>query len=293
MCAAKMGGKLRAVCVVAVVLGALLAAGSGQSAAAGIAAMAPPAPSSPASSPTPPPRTPTPTPRPAPTRTPTPTPAPTPTPTPPPPPTPTPVPPPCDTRVPQATGAGGFLQVPGVAGDATEAPHAGSVVLSRVAPVSMLPPAVGTVPLTEVTLVRPVDGSSPALVRAVASAMHFDCAQVEMGPTRDYLYATFAFHGAQFAAYTPTGAGQPIEQLTLTYDTVDWEYQLRDGSAVATGSGKLGATPNPRGLQAAGVSQGPSWLALLLLVPVAAGLTAVLWLRRRRRGNLRAGSPHL
>jgi type VI protein secretion system component Hcp len=195
--------------------------------------------------------------------------------------------------VPQATRAGGFLQVPGVAGVATEAPHAGSIVLSSVAPASMLPPAVGTVPLTEVTLVRPVDGSSPALVRAVAGAMHFDCAQVEMGPTREYLYATFAFHGAQFAAYTPTGAGQTVEQLTLTYDAVDWEYQLRDGTPVATGSGKLGATPNPRGPQAAGVSQGPSPLALLLLLPVGGGVAGALWLRRRRRGNLPAGSRHL
>jgi type VI protein secretion system component Hcp len=198
--------------------------------------------------------------------------------------------------VPQATGPGGFLQVPGVAGDATEAPHAGSIVLTSVTPPSMLPPAVGTVPLTEVTLVKPVDGSTPALVRAVAGAVHFDCAQVEMGPSREYLYATFAFHGAQFAAYTATGAQQSVELLTLTYDSVDWEYQLRDGTPVATGSGKLGSTPDPQGLQAAAMSQGPPALALLVLLPVLGGVAGgALWLRMRRRrqgGNLGAGSRH-
>jgi hypothetical protein len=154
---------------------------------------------------------------------------------------------------------------------------------------------VGTVPLTEVTLVRPVDGSSPALVRAVASAMHFDCAQIEMGPARDYLYATFAFRDAKLATYAPTGAPQSAEQLTLTYDTVDWEYQLRDGSPVATGIGKLGTTPNPRASQAA-ISPGPPLLALLvpMLAGVSAGVGVPLLLRRgRRRRNPGAGSRHL
>src|SRR5215472_63862 len=165
-----MGGKKRAACVLVVVLGALLTAGSPSA----LAARPTPTPSAPT------PRPPTPTPRP----TGTPTATPTPVFTPPPPPTPTPVPPPCNTRVPQATGSGGFLQVAGVAGDATEAPHAGAVVLTGVSPASMLPPIVGTVPLTQITLVKPVDRSSPGLVRAVAEATHFDCAQVEMGPSR-------------------------------------------------------------------------------------------------------------
>jgi type VI protein secretion system component Hcp len=197
--------------------------------------------------------------------------------------------------VPQATGAGGFLQVAGVAGDATEAPHAGAVVLTGATPASMLPPVVGTVPLTEMTLVKPVDRSSPALVHAVAIAMQFDCARVEMGPSRDYLYATFAFHDAQFATYAPTGTQQSMELLTLTYTTVDWEYQLRDGTPVATGSGALGSTPNPRALQSAALSHAPPALVALLLVPVAAAIAGgVLWLRRRRgRRNLAAGSRHL
>jgi type VI protein secretion system component Hcp len=193
--------------------------------------------------------------------------------------------------VPQATGSGGYLQIAGVTGDATEAPHAGAIILTGVSPSSMLPPAVGTVPLTEVTLVKPVDRSSPALVRAVAGAMRFDCAQVEMGPSRDYLYATYAFHGAQFATYAPTGSQQPAELLTLTYDTVNWEYQLRDGTPVATGSGALGSTPNPRAQQTAAISQGPP-LAVLLLVLAGVGVVGVVvW--RRRRGNLPRGSRHL
>jgi type VI protein secretion system component Hcp len=279
-----MGGKKRAACVLVAVLGALLVAG-------GRPAMA-------ATPPTPV-RTPTPTvrPTPVPTARPTPTVPPTPTPTPLPtaPPTPTPTPAPCDTRVPQATGSGGFLQLAGVAGDATEAPHAGAIILTGVSPASMLPPAVGTVPLTEITLVKPVDRSSPALVRAVAGATHFDCAQVEMGPSREYLYATYAFHSAQFATYAPTGAQQSAELLTLTYDTVDWEYQLRDGTPVATGSGALGSTPNPRAQPAAAMSQATP-LAVVILVLVAVGSVAgVIWLRRRRRhrGNLQSGSRHL
>jgi len=205
------------------------------------------------------------------------------------------VPPPCNTHVPQATGAGGFLQVAGVVGDATEAPHAGAIVLARASPASMLPPVLGTVPLTEMTLVRPVDPSSAALVRAVASATHFDCAVVEMGPARDYLYATFAFHDAQFATYAPSGAGQSMELLTLTYATVDWEYQLRDGTPVATGSGALGSTPSPHVLQASVMWWEPPALALLSMVVVGAcGAGGVLWLRRRRRRrNLPAGSRHL
>lgn len=287
-----MGGKKRAACVLVVALGALVMAG-GSSALA-----APPTPTPTASRTPTPPATPTPTPRPpTPTIRPTATPRPTPTPvfTPPPSPTPTPVPPPCNTRVPQATGAGGFLQLVGVVGDATEAPHAGAIVLSGATPSSMLPPVVGTVPLTEMTLVKVVDRSSPALVRAVAEATHYDCAQVEMGPSRDYFYATFAFHDAQFATYTQTGADQSVEQLTLTYARVDWEYQLRDGTPVASGNGALGSTPNPRGLQAAAMSQQPPALALLLLVVVGVcGAGGALWLRRRRRRrNLPAGSRHL
>jgi type VI protein secretion system component Hcp len=287
-----MGGQKCVACAVVVVFAVLIAARP-PGTTVGAVALAP----SPRLSPTPVPPTATPTPRPptprpTPSRTSSPTPVPTPTPTPPPPATPTPVPPPCDTRVPQATGAGGYLQVPGVPGGATEAPHAGSIVLTSVSPSSMLPPAVGTVPLTEVTLVKPVDSSTPALVRAVAAAMHFDCAQVEMGPTRDYLYATLAFHDAQFAAYNPTGAEQSVEQLTLTYDSVAWEYQLRDGTPVATGSGKLGSTPNPRRLDPTAVSQGSVTLAVLLLLPLGGVAAGILWLRRRR-GNLRAGSRHL
>src|SRR5215831_19801649 len=136
-----MGGKKRAAWALVVVLGALLTAGSSSA----LAARPTPTPTA-----TPTPRPSTPTPRP------TGTPTPTPVFTPPPSPTPTPVPPPCNTRVPQATAAGGFLQVAGVVGDATEAPHAGAIVLTGASPASMLPPVVGTVPLTEMTLVKPV-----------------------------------------------------------------------------------------------------------------------------------------
>jgi type VI protein secretion system component Hcp len=196
--------------------------------------------------------------------------------------------------VPQATGSGGYLQLAGVRGDATEAPHAGAIVLTGVSPTSMLPPAVGTVPLTEVTLVKPLDRSSTALVRAVAGATRFDCAQVEMGPSRESLYATYAFHGAQFATYAPTGSPQSAELLTLTYDTVDWEYQLRDGTPVATGRGALGSTPNPRAQQTAAMSQGPP-LAALLVALAAVGAALLIWRRRRGRrdGNLRPRSRHL
>jgi type VI protein secretion system component Hcp len=262
-----MGGRRRAACVLAIALGALLTCA--------------------ATPPTPTPRaTPTPTARP------TPTPAPTVPPTPPPP------PPPCDTRVPQATRSGGFLQLAGVPGDAKDAAHAGAIVLTGASPDSMLPPAVGTVPLTEMTLVKDVDSSSPALLRAVAGARHFDCAQVEMGPSRDYLYATYAFHDAQFARYAPSGDQQTVELLTLTYGTVDWEYQPRDGSAVVTGSGALGATPNPRGLaQPVAATTGLSLPGFLL--PLGVGLVVIAFLSavisrwRRRRGNPGRGSRHL
>jgi type VI protein secretion system component Hcp len=281
-----MGGKTRAAGVVVAVLGALLAAGAQP-------ALAAPVTPTPVASPT---RTPTPTPTrtPTPRPSPTPTPRPTATPAPTPPPTPTPPPPPCDTRVPQATATGGFLLVQGVAGGATEAPHAGAIVLTTVSPVSMLPPAVGTVPLTEVTLVKQMDSSSPALVRAVAGAMHFDCAQVELGPSRDYLYATYAFHDAQFSTYAPSASQQSVELLTLTYVSVQWEYQLRDGTAVATGSGALGSTPNPPGTQPVAASQEPPLRMLLLALGVGmvvlAGVAA-LW--SRRRGNRPGSSRHL
>lgn len=257
---------------------ALLVTGLGHSAAATARPTVSPTVSSPVPTvrptrtPTPRPRTPTPQPP-----TPTPTPVPTIIPTVPPPP-----PAPCDTRVPQATGAGGFLQVAGVAGYASEPSHTGAIVLTGVSPSSMLPPAVGTVPLTEVTLVKATDRSSQALVQAVASGTHFDCVQVEMGPSREFIYATYAFHDAQFATYAPSGGPQSVEMLTLTYVTVDWEYQLRDGTPVATGTGTLGSTPNPRALQAAGMALGPPLLvAVLLLAGLLAG--AVLWLRRRGR----------
>jgi hypothetical protein len=128
--------------------------------------------------------------------------------------------------------------------------------------------------------------------------MHFDCVQVEMGPSGDYLYATYAFHDAQFGTYTPTGARQSVELLTLTYDTVDWEYQLRDGSPVATGTGKLGSTPNPRPLQGAALAEGPPPLAVFLVILV--GLVVIGYVilllrhregrRRRKRKRLTAGS---
>jgi len=283
-----MGGKRRAACVLVVVLAGLLTAGSAPAAAAPPATPTPTA--IPTRTPTPTPAR-TPTPRPTPTRAATPTPVPTPTPTPVPTAPPTP-PPPCDTKVPQATRAGGFLQVAGVPGNATEAPHAGAIVLTAVSPVSMLPPDLGAGPLTEVTLVKPVDGSSPALVRAVAAAMHFDCAQVEMGPSRDYLYVTYAFHGAQFATYAPSGAQPSVELLTLTYTTVDWEYQLRDGTPVATGSGALGATPSGgHGIQPVAAEPGlPLGLLLIPLGAVALVVAAVAILRWRGRRRRRRGT---
>jgi type VI protein secretion system component Hcp len=239
--------------------------------------------------------TPTPTPRrppaPTPLRTPTPSPTPVATPRPtPPPPTP---PLPCDTGVPQATGAGGFLEVAGVSGAATEPQHAGAIVVRSVQPRSMLPPAVGTVSLTEVELVRPVDGSSQALARAVADGVRFDCAQLEMGPASGYLYATYAFHGAVLSAYSPTGDAQPGgERLRLSYATVDWEYQLRDGSPVATGSGQLGSVPNPPPQQRRGTSPTPLLLAgaALLGGGVGGALWYVTW--ARRRWNRLGGSRH-
>jgi type VI protein secretion system component Hcp len=176
--------------------------------------------------------------------------------------------------------------VAGLVGQATEPQHAGAIVLTSIAPASMLPPTVGTVPLTELTVLRDVDQSSPALVQAMAGGTHFDCVQVEMGPSRWYLYATYAFHDAQFDGYAPTGSTQSIEQLTLSYVTVDWEYQLRDGTSVVTGSGTLGSTPNPRSLAAASVSRAPVTLllAFIALTVLLAGATGGLWrLRRRRR----------
>lgn len=260
-----MGRKRRAVCALVMVLGALLASAA-----------------------TPTPRPPRPTPTPSARPTPTSTPAPTV------PPTPTPRPVPCDTRVPQATRPGGFLQIAGVPGNATDPAHLGAIVLTGVSPVSMLPPAVGTGPLTEVTLVRPMDGSSSALVRAVAGAVHFDCAQVEMGPGGDYLYATYAFHDAQFSSYAPSGEQQTVELLTLTYSTVNWEYQLRDGTPVVTGTGALGSTPDPRGpQQPVTASTGSPLLGLLLSVGVGLVVIALVWAilgRRRRRRQRRRGT---
>jgi len=228
------------------------------------------------------------TPRPTPTRTPTRRPSPTPTPTPPPTPEPTPVvtppPPPCDTRVPQATGATGYLVVAGVAGDVTEPQHAGAILVRGVLPASMLPPALGTVPLTEVDLLRTADRSSSALLRAVSTGTHFDCVQLELGPGQQYLYATYAFHDALFSTYTPTDAG---ERLTLSYISMEWEYQLRDGSPVAAGRGNLGDTPHPRPMRPVGMALGPVMAVMGLLVVAGGTGGGVLgfrwWLRRRRR----------
>jgi type VI protein secretion system component Hcp len=233
--------------------------------------------------------TPSPTPRPTPTRPPTrrPTPTPVPTPTPPPTPEPTPVvlppPPPCDTRVPQATGTAGYLEVAGIAGGVAERQHAGAVLIGSLLPTAMLPPALGTVPLTEVELTRAPDGASAALLRAVSTGTHFDCVQLELGPGGEYLYATYAFHDAIFSTYTPADGG---ERLTLTYVSVDWEYQLRDGSPVAAGRGNLGDTPHPRPMQPAGMARGPVMVVLGLFAVGGATGGAVLgvrWWRRRRR----------
>jgi type VI protein secretion system component Hcp len=236
---------------------------------------------------------PTPTPRPSatPTRRPSPTPSPSAspaaTPTPEPEPSATPAPAPCGTNVPQATGAVGYLEVGGVAGDAVEPQHAGATVISSVRPPSMLPPVVGTIPLTEVELLKAVDRSSPALVEAVAGGTHFDCVRLELGPAQAYLYATYAFHDALFSTYTPAGDGrQPGERLTLSYVSVDWEYQPRDGSPVATGRGRLGETPNPQPMQRVGMARGPLILVAGLLLLGAAGgggLLGYRWLARRRR----------
>ena len=229
-----------------------------------------------------PPPAPTPAPTPRPTVTTTPTSTPTTTPTPDPPPTATPTAGPCNTKVPQATSSGGYLQVAGLTGDVTEPQHAGTIQLTSTSPSTMLPPALGTVPLTNVTLAKRVDGSSQALVQAVARGTRFDCVHVEMGPAGQYLYVTYAFHDAQFAGYGPSGSQQLIEELTLSYVTVDWEYQMRDGTAVATGSGRLGSTPNPHDLRPAGIAQGPMLLVLGLLL-VGGGGGGAFWLRRRAR----------
>ena len=198
-----------------------------------------------------------------------------------------PPPAPCGTKVPQSTGADGYMEAAGLAGDALEPQHAGAIVVKSVSPPSMLPPVLGTVPLTEVELVKVVDSSSPALVRAVAGGIRFDCVQLELGPARQYLYATYAFHDALFSTYTPSAGGeQPAERLTLSYASVNWEYQLRDGSPVATGRGRLGDTPNPEPLQPVGMSRGPVMLVAGLLVLGGAGGGGVVgfrWLARRRR----------
>lgn len=225
---------------------------------------------------------PAPTPQPTPMPTPTPTPTPSPTPTDVPTPTATPTAGPCTTRVPQATRSGGYLLVGGMTGDVTEPSHAGGIQLTSLSPSSMLPPMLGTVPLTNVMLVKHVDGSSQALVQAVARGTRFDCVQVEMGPSAQYLYVTYAFHDAQFAGYSPSGSDQSIEQVTLSYATMNWEYQPRDGAAVVTGSGKLGSTPNPRDLQPAGTSPAPMLLILGLLL-AGGGAGGAFWLRRRAR----------
>jgi type VI protein secretion system component Hcp len=262
-----------------------------QVASATFTILAAPAPSPSGATPTPTPRrTAAPTPRQTPGRSPTPAATPQPTPTPP------PTPPlPCDTGVPQATGAAAFLELPGVAGTATEPQHAGAIVVMAVQPRSMLPPAVGTVSLTAVELVRPVDGSSPALARAVAGGARFDCAQLEIGPSAGYLYATYAFHGANLSASTPTGGAQPgTERLRLSYASVSWEYQLGDGSPIATGSGQLGSAPDPRPPVRTG-SSAPVPLLLAGAALLGGGLGGALWYVTwaRRRGNRGATSRHL
>jgi type VI protein secretion system component Hcp len=239
------------------------------------------------------PAVPTATPRPVPTRTParrpSPTPSAAPIPTPSPPATAFPAPAPaiCDTKVPQATGVDGYLEVPGVPGDTTEPMHAGAILVKTMEPASMLPPAVGTAALTEVGLLRAADRSSPALLRAVSAGTHFDCVQLELGPGPDYLYATYAFHDALFSGYSPSDGGTgPSERLTLSYVTVDWEYQLRDGSPVAIGRGNLGGTPDPRPLRQAGMASGSAMVVLgLFLVGggTGGGLLGYRWWNARRR----------
>lgn len=236
---------------------------------------------------------PTATPRPTPTRTPARRPSPTPSASPTSTPTPlatafpAPAPAICDTKLPQATGMEGYLEVPGVPGDATEPMHSGAILVKSIVPASMLPPTVGTVALTEVGLLRAADRSSPALLGAVSTGTHFDCVQLELGPGAQYLYATYAFHDVLFSGYTPgDGGAAPTERLSLSYVSVDWEYQLRDGSPVVVGRGNLGGTPDPQPLRPVGMSRGPVMVVLgLFLVGggTGGGLLGYRWWHGRRR----------
>jgi type VI protein secretion system component Hcp len=230
--------------------------------------------------------TPAPTPTPSPISPPTPRPTPTPTPdatlvpTPTPELLPIPSPTPCGTGVPQATGTLGFLEVAGVDSGASVPQHPGAFTIRGVSPASMLPPALGTEPLGEIELVRPVDDASQVLVGAVAGSGHLDCVHLELGPGKTYFYVTYAFHDALLTGYSPAGSE---ERLTLTYRSVDWEYQPRDGRPVVTGQGRMGDTPDPRPLRTASMSPAPAIVVAALLPVAVVAVVVVLWLRRRRR----------
>jgi type VI protein secretion system component Hcp len=189
----------------------------------------------------------------------------------------------CDTDVPQATAGGGFLEIPGLAGTVTALAHPGAVLVAGAAPLSMLPPLVGTAPLTELTVRRQADAASPALVQAASSGARYPCVHLELGPGPQALYTTYAFHDAQLAGYGPATGPPAAEQLRLTYARVDWEYQPPGGSPVVTGGGALGTTPDPRARPAAVAPA--SFPAVSLLAPAAVVLAGIgwLWLRRRSR----------
>lgn len=193
---------------------------------------------------------------------------------------------PCDTRVARALGGDAFFEVPGVSGGVTDAQHLGAMTVRRLAPATMLPPSIGTVPLGEVAVTRLPDQASSALQQASGQRQHMPCVHVELGASQQFVYAIYAFREALISSVR--SGGSPTEEtVTVSYASVRWEYQLRDRqgnpAAIVTGGGDLGQAPVAAHAAAAGSGPPVAWIVLGVLVVLGAAGLAVLYLVRTGR----------
>jgi type VI secretion system (T6SS) effector Hcp len=154
-------------------------------------------------------------------------------------------------------------------------------------PSDFLPPKLGHAKLTPMTISRTMDASTPALKAALNQTV-FSCAFVVIGPTKNFVFASYTFERARITSFATTvwpDSRPQTEELALSFSRVTWRYQLRSADGRPSGPVIIGQAVTGANLGGPGLSLGLLMGSIFGGLIFVGGATSFVTGRGRRRAR--------